>query len=160
MFDTKFNNSTIFLIFVSIIIIIKTMSTSTFFYFSNKSWSNSNRFSYIDVLTNWSFHLLYTAGTALNYMNTYVNRLLLPFSSTTSIIGFMLLLTIGLQLISGFFLGWLHGRDVKPPLGFDGLWSCLAHAQWYVAVLGFLRTRILPLYHTQWVASDCGCVES
>jgi quinol-cytochrome oxidoreductase complex cytochrome b subunit len=84
------------------------MSTSTFFYFSNKSWSNSNRFSYIDVLTNWSFHLLYTAGTALNYMNTYVNRLLLPFSSTTSIIGFMLLLTIGLQLISGFFLGWYY----------------------------------------------------
>jgi ubiquinol-cytochrome c reductase cytochrome b subunit len=41
-------------------------------------------------------------------MNHYVNKLLLPFSSTTSIIGFMLLLTIVLQLISGFFLGWYY----------------------------------------------------
>jgi len=38
-------------------------------------------------------------------MNHYVNKLLLPFSSTTSIIGFMLLLTIMMQLVTGFFLG-------------------------------------------------------
>lgn len=44
----------------------------------------------------------------MSYLNTYVNRLLLPFSSTTSILGFMLLLTIALQLISGFFLGWYY----------------------------------------------------
>ena len=44
-------------------------------------------------------------GNVINYMNHYVNKLLLPFSSTTSIIGFMLLLTIALQLLSGFFLG-------------------------------------------------------
>ena len=41
-------------------------------------------------------------------MNHYVNKLLLPFSSTTSIIGFMLLLTIMMQLVSGFFLGWYY----------------------------------------------------
>jgi hypothetical protein len=46
-----------------------------------------------------------TTGTALSYLNVYLNRLLLPFSSSTSIIGFMLLLTIALQLLSGFFLG-------------------------------------------------------
>jgi hypothetical protein len=41
----------------------------------------------------------------VNYLNHYMNKLLLPFSSATSIIGFMLLITIGMQLTSGFFLG-------------------------------------------------------
>jgi ubiquinol-cytochrome c reductase cytochrome b subunit len=44
----------------------------------------------------------------MSYLNLYLNRLLLPFSSSTSIIGFMLLLTIGMQLLSGFFLGWYY----------------------------------------------------
>jgi ubiquinol-cytochrome c reductase cytochrome b subunit len=41
-----------------------------------------------------------------SYINFYVNRLVLPFSSVTSIIGFMLMLTIMMQILSGFFLGW------------------------------------------------------
>ncbi len=41
-----------------------------------------------------------------SYLNFYVNRLVLPFSSVTSIIGFMLIMTIVLQIASGFFLGW------------------------------------------------------
>jgi ubiquinol-cytochrome c reductase cytochrome b subunit len=41
-----------------------------------------------------------------SYVNFYVNRLVLPFSSVTSIIGFMLMLTIIMQIMSGFFLGW------------------------------------------------------
>jgi ubiquinol-cytochrome c reductase cytochrome b subunit len=41
-----------------------------------------------------------------SYANFFVNRLVLPFSSVTSIIGFMLLITIVLQIASGFFLGW------------------------------------------------------
>jgi quinol-cytochrome oxidoreductase complex cytochrome b subunit len=41
-----------------------------------------------------------------SYVNFYVNRLVLPFSSVTSIIGFMLMLTIIMQILSGFFLGW------------------------------------------------------
>jgi len=44
----------------------------------------------------------------MSYLNFYLNRLLLPFSSATSIIGFMLLLTISMQLVSGFFLGWYY----------------------------------------------------
>jgi|TARA_B110000483_G_scaffold137620_1_gene164582 hypothetical protein len=43
-----------------------------------------------------------------SYLNFYVNRLVLPFSSVTSIIGFMLLLAIVCQLLSGFFLGWYY----------------------------------------------------
>jgi hypothetical protein len=39
-----------------------------------------------------------------SYLNFFVNRLVLPFSSVTSIIGFMLLLSILMQLLSGFFL--------------------------------------------------------
>jgi len=41
-------------------------------------------------------------------VNLYVNRLILPFSSVTSVIGFMLLLAIVVQLLSGFFLGWYY----------------------------------------------------
>jgi quinol-cytochrome oxidoreductase complex cytochrome b subunit len=43
-----------------------------------------------------------------SYLNFFVNRLVLPFSSVTSVIGFALILTIGLQLVSGFFLGWYY----------------------------------------------------
>lgn len=32
----------------------------------------------------------------------------MPFSSVTSILGFMLLLTMLMQLLSGFFLGWYY----------------------------------------------------
>ena len=48
------------------------------------------------------------SGTIFSYLNFFVNRLVIPFSSVTSIIGFMLLITIGLQLLSGFFLGWYY----------------------------------------------------
>jgi len=43
-----------------------------------------------------------------SYLNFFVNRLVLPFSSVTSVIGFMLLLSIGSQILSGFFLGWYY----------------------------------------------------
>ena len=43
-----------------------------------------------------------------SYLNFFVNRLVLPFSSVTSIIGFMLLLSILMQLLSGFFLAWYY----------------------------------------------------
>lgn len=43
-----------------------------------------------------------------SYLNFFVNRLVLPFSSVTSIIGFMLLIAIVIQLLSGFFLGWYY----------------------------------------------------
>jgi hypothetical protein len=38
-------------------------------------------------------------------INFDVKRLVLPFSSGTSIIGFMLMITIMMQILSGFFLG-------------------------------------------------------
>jgi quinol-cytochrome oxidoreductase complex cytochrome b subunit len=43
-----------------------------------------------------------------SYLNFFVNRLLLPFQSVTSIIGFMLLACIGMQILSGFFLAWYY----------------------------------------------------
>jgi quinol-cytochrome oxidoreductase complex cytochrome b subunit len=48
------------------------------------------------------------SGVFFSYLNFFVNRLLLPFSSVTSIIGFMLLIAISLQLVSGFYLGWYY----------------------------------------------------
>ena len=62
----------------------------------------------LDAISNWAWSLVNLSGNIISYMNHYVNKLLLPFSSTTSIIGFMLLLTIALQLVSGFFLGWYY----------------------------------------------------
>lgn len=48
------------------------------------------------------------SGVIFSYLNFFVNRLILPFSSVTSVIGFMLLIAIIIQLISGFFLGWYY----------------------------------------------------
>jgi len=48
------------------------------------------------------------AGTFFSYLNFFVNRLILPFSSVTSVIGFFLLVAIGLQLVSGFYLAWYY----------------------------------------------------
>jgi hypothetical protein len=45
------------------------------------------------------------SGVVFSYLNFFVNRLVLPFSSVTSIIGFMLLIAIVMQLLSGFYLG-------------------------------------------------------
>jgi hypothetical protein len=45
------------------------------------------------------------SSVVFSYLNFFINRLLIPFSSATSILGFMLLLSIGMQLLSGFFLG-------------------------------------------------------
>jgi quinol-cytochrome oxidoreductase complex cytochrome b subunit len=39
-------------------------------------------------------------------MTYYINRLVLPFASLTSIIGFILFTVIIIQLMSGFFLAW------------------------------------------------------
>jgi len=43
-----------------------------------------------------------------SYLNFFVSRLILPFQSVTSVIGFMLLLCILMQLLSGFFLAWYY----------------------------------------------------
>ena len=48
------------------------------------------------------------SGTIFSYLNLYVNRLLIPYSSVTSIIGFTLIMCISMQLLSGFFLGWYY----------------------------------------------------
>jgi ubiquinol-cytochrome c reductase cytochrome b subunit len=61
-----------------------------------------------DLLSNWTWHLISLSGEIVQYLNHFVNRLLLPFSSVTSIIGFMLLITILMQILSGFFLAWYY----------------------------------------------------
>ena len=62
----------------------------------------------IDVLTSWTWNLISISSVIFSYLNFFVNRLVLPFSSVTSIIGFMLLLTMVMQVLSGFFLGWYY----------------------------------------------------
>jgi quinol-cytochrome oxidoreductase complex cytochrome b subunit len=47
-------------------------------------------------------------GSTFTYLNHFINRLLLPFSSVSSIIGFILFICIASQLLSGFFLGWYY----------------------------------------------------
>ena len=74
----------------------------------NTTWHFLPSFSGLDAINNWVWSLVYLSGNTISYMNHYVNKLLLPFSSTTSIMGFMLLLTIAMQLTSGFFLGWYY----------------------------------------------------
>ena len=64
--------------------------------------------SQYDSVSNYVFNLVSLSASNLRFLNCYLNRLILPLSSTTSIIGFMLLMTIVFQLLSGFFLGWYY----------------------------------------------------
>ena len=71
-------------------------------------WGYHPSFQNIDAVTNWSWNLVSLSSVVFSYLNFFVNRLILPFSSVTSIIGFMLLICIVMQLLSGFFLGWYY----------------------------------------------------
>ena len=66
-------------------------------------WGYIPTFQNIDVVTNWVWNLISLSSMIFSYINSFVNRLVLPFSSVTSIIGFMLFLCILMQLTSGFF---------------------------------------------------------
>jgi len=71
-------------------------------------WGYHPSFNSGDALTNWGWNLISLSGVIFSYLNFYVNRLVLPFASVTSIIGFMLFICILFQLLSGFFLGWYY----------------------------------------------------
>jgi len=74
-------------------------------------WGYHPSFQSIDIVTNWTWNMVSLSSMVFSYLNFFVNRLVLPFTSVTSIIGFMLLLTIVMQLLSGFFLRLvLHPR--------------------------------------------------
>jgi len=77
-------------------------------YISKLYWGYNPTFNNLDILTNWGWNLISLSGVVFSYLNFFINRLVIPFSSVTSIIGFMLLLVILLQLLSGFFLGWYY----------------------------------------------------
>jgi len=71
-------------------------------------WGYHPNFQNIDIINNWSWNLISLSSMIFSYLNFFVNKLLLPFSSVTSILGFMLLLCMVTQLLSGFFLGWYY----------------------------------------------------
>lgn len=61
-----------------------------------------------DLVTSWSWSLINLSGAVFSYLSFFVNKLVLPFSSVTSILGFSLLISIAVQLLSGFFLAWYY----------------------------------------------------
>jgi len=77
-------------------------------YLRGAKWSYTPQWSTGDAVTSWGWNLVSLSGVIFSYLNFFVNRLLLPFSSVTSIIGFMLTICIGLQVLSGFYLGWYY----------------------------------------------------
>ena len=77
-------------------------------FFRKPSWGYHPIFNSADTLTNWCWNLVSLSGVIFSYLNLFINRLVIPFSSVTSIIGFMLFSTILMQLLSGFFLGWYY----------------------------------------------------
>ena len=76
--------------------------------FRKALWGYHPIFQNIDIITNWTWNLISLSSLVFSYLNFFVNRLLLPFSSVTSILGFMLLLSMVMQVLSGFFLGWYY----------------------------------------------------
>jgi len=75
-------------------------------HFRKIQWGYHPIFQNTDALVNWTWHLISLSSIFFSYLNFFVNRLVLPFSSVTSVIGFSLLLAIIMQLLSGFYLGW------------------------------------------------------
>ena len=71
-------------------------------------WGYHPSFQNLDLVANWSWNLISLSSMVFSYLNFFVNRLILPFQSVTSIIGFALLMCIGMQLLSGFFLAWYY----------------------------------------------------
>ena len=71
-------------------------------------WGLHPTFQAVDIMSNFNWQLISLSGFYFSYLNFFVNRLMLPFSSVTSVLGFMLLLAIVMQLLSGFFLGWYY----------------------------------------------------
>lgn len=72
------------------------------------NWNKISNFRYFDNVSSWSWDLVSFSGKHVAYLVFFLNRLLIPFSSATSVFGFLLLLAIMLQLLSGFFLGWYY----------------------------------------------------
>ena len=54
-------------------------------------WGYHPSFQNIDAVTSWNFNLISLSSIIFSYLNFFVSRLLIPFSSVTSILGFMLL---------------------------------------------------------------------
>jgi quinol-cytochrome oxidoreductase complex cytochrome b subunit len=77
-------------------------------YIREAQWSYTPSFQNIDIVSNWNWNLISLSSTFFSYLALFVNRLVLPFSSVSSVIGFMLLLAIVFQLLSGFYLGWYY----------------------------------------------------
>ena len=76
--------------------------------FRRALWGYHPTFQNIDIITTWTWNMISISSLIFSYLNFFVNRLLLPFSSVTSILGFMLLITMVMQVLSGFFLGWYY----------------------------------------------------
>ena len=72
------------------------------------NWNFLLLFRGFDSISYWTWDLFSFSNKYFIYLNFYINRLLLPFSSITSIFGFVLLLAIMIQLLSGFFLAWYY----------------------------------------------------
>ena len=77
-------------------------------YVRQVSWGYHPSFNTADIVSSWGWNLISFSSTVFSYLNFFVSRLVLPFSSVTSIIGFMLLIAIVIQILSGFFLGWYY----------------------------------------------------
>ena len=71
-------------------------------YFLWKTFNNHT------TLTNNVWHLIALFARVINQIAWFINTLVVPVVTSTSIFGFSILLTIILQLLSGFFLAWYY----------------------------------------------------
>ena len=74
----------------------------------NNNWNRFYNLVQFDTVSSWNWDLIGFSTKFINYLVFYLNRLILPFSSLTSILGFCLFLSILSQLVSGFFLAWYY----------------------------------------------------
>jgi hypothetical protein len=63
---------------------------------------------YFEPVNSFVWHILDAGASIQSYIGFYLNLLVLPYASVTSILGFLLLQGITMQLLSGFFLAWYY----------------------------------------------------
>lgn len=75
---------------------------------NNIKWYNYKDINKNSIFSKFIFNLISMSSNIVNLLIYFINTLILPFSSVSSIFGFAILLTIIIQVLSGFFLAWYY----------------------------------------------------
>lgn len=81
---------------------------STYNSIALNTWARERALKELKQQNGFIYNLIHFNNDAIKYLVSFINTLLIPYQTITSIFGFMIFIAITLQLLSGFFLGWYY----------------------------------------------------